>query len=256
MSDKEVPIKILMLSDLHCGHITGLTPDEFASDITGATSRPMWKWFCDTNKEIGKVDILVANGDLVEGEGKAETIGHLTTDIKKQADIAATCLEIPRGKHRYLAYGTPFHTVGSTNYELMVADRLGCPIYDELLLKVGKWKFNIRHVSGRSDIPYGQGTPLYKEVIRDLIRAIDEERESADFIVRAHVHYYAKIEIKRKMAISLPCLQLPENVYGRKVKAMYYDIGMVLFTIMNDNVSITPYFLKFNMINKREYIVH
>jgi hypothetical protein len=244
-----------LMGDTHCGNLLGLTPPGWwNAEQTPPTQRPMWEWYTEELKRIGPVDVLVLNGDLVDGEGKKETIGLLTTDIDEQAAIARACVEPVKYKRCFLTYGTPFHTVGTGSYEKRIADALGAPITDTLLLSVGGVRFNVRHVGGRSDIPYGQGTQLYKEVVRDMLHSVIEEFQSADVVVRSHVHYYLHIERSTKDAISLPCYQVPDSVFARTLRTMYYDIGMVVVEVDKGRVTVDKHLMPLKIVRKREYI--
>lgn len=237
---------------MHCGSKVGLTPPEYQGKAKPIL-RPFWEWYITTVKKIGPVDIHVHNGDAVDGEGKKETIGHITTDVEEQADMAAECIEEIKAAKRYLTYGTPFHTAGTMSYENMVARRLGAEISDVIKLDILGHKFNFRHVVGRSDIAYGQGTPLFKEAIRDLIDSVENDHEEADYIVRGHAHYYWFTGSFLKTAMILPALQLPGSILGRKMKAMYYHVGMVVFDI-GKTVTWEAFKMPLKITNKQEYI--
>lgn len=245
--------RLLVISDLHCGHLLGLTPPEYMREDWKPLSMPFWNFFEKTIKEIGPVDYLVINGDMVDGEGKKETIGHLTTDTKKQIDIAAACVDRITRKKTFLTYGTPFHTVGSYSYEEGVSDAIHGIIKDELRIKINGWHLNFRHVIGRSDTPYGQPTQIYKEVVRELIKAMLEDYKAADYIFRSHVHYHFIAGRPGKMGIITPCLQLPDGIFGRKMRAQYYDVGMLLVDI-TEIVDIKPILMPLKMVKAQEYI--
>jgi len=244
------------MSDLHCGSICGLTPPRYWSEDTRGLQEPFWNWYKDTLKTIGPVDVLVINGDAVDGEGKKESIGHITTDTLKQADIAVECIEMIKVPARaiHAAYGTDFHVLGTYSYEDAVADKLEVTISDSVLLNIRDKRFNFRHACGRSDIPYGQGTQTFKEAILDILRADAGEYEEADITVRAHVHYYCRMEVGRRVALTLPCLQLPFTVFGRRCRHAYYDVGMMLIQVDDAGVNITPYLMPLVTVQKQEYI--
>lgn len=247
--------KILFLSDLHCGSLLGLTPPFYMTEKTKEVSQPLWDGFISIIREVGPVDILVINGDAVNGEGKKETIGHITTDTKEQAEIAAECISCVKAKDIFMTYGTPFHTVGSYSYEEIVAEKVAAEIKDTLLLDVHGVKMNIRHVSGRSDIPYGQGTPLLKEMIRDLVRSMQEEREPADWTIRGHIHYWIKVEMVGRLAAQLPCLQIPQSVFSRKLRTMYYTLGAAIGKIPpNGRSTLELLDISLKFVYNKEYI--
>lgn len=216
---------------------------------------PLWAWYEKTVKSIGPVDVCVVNGDAVDGEGKAENIGQITTDVEEQADMAAECVRKVNYKKLYFTYGTPFHTVGSLNYEHLCAKALNAPISDTLYLDVNGVKFSFRHVTGASGTPYTQGTQAYKEAIRDLVQAVDNDEEPADVIIRSHVHNYFRAESPERMAITTPCLQVPISVFGRRCRSWRYHVGMVLFTVSDKAVvNVEPFIMPLKIVLKREYV--
>lgn len=246
--------KILVFSDSHCGSAVGLTPITWQADKWAFAQGPLWSWYEKTVKEIGPVDVCVVNGDAVDGEGKAENIEQLTTDVEEQAEMAAECIRKVKYKKLYFTYGTPFHTVGALNYEHLVAKVLSSSISDTVFLEANGVKFSFRHTVGASGTPYTQGTQAYKEAVRDLIQAVDNDAEPADIIVRSHVHNYFRAESPERMAITTPCLQVPVSVFGRKCRSWRYHIGMVLFEISEKGaVTVLPYIMPLKLTVKREY---
>ena len=254
MGDGKI-IKGIVVSDLHCGHLTGLTPPRYMSDDTRITQEPLWCWYEDTIKKIGLVDFVVVNGDAVDGEGKKDTLGHLTTNTLKQAEIAFECLRIIQTKSFYMTYGTPYHVSGSYQYEDVVAEKLKAKkITDVLRLQCGMTKFNFRHVVGRSDTAYGQGTPILKEIIRDMVSSLVNEHETADYFVRSHVHYVCEAGIGRKKCRTTGALQVPESVYGHKLRPMFYEIGFLELQILPDgNIHEIDHIMPLKIITNYKY---
>jgi hypothetical protein len=252
-------IRLLVESDYHCGHILGLTPPDYWTVASRKFAKPVWDWRKDMISRIGKIDIHVLNGDLTDGPGRKETIGLFTTDVKVQADIAATCAMMVESSNKFLTYGTPFHTVSTLSHEELVASALGCEIFETLRIKAGGVRFNYRHVVGRSDVPYGQGTQLYKETVRDQLQGLIEEYQDADVIGRAHTHYFWHEETATKHAFINPCWELPNpdkdgNIYARKLRTMYYSMGAVLIEVDKGEVIIRKQIMPLKIAIKREYI--
>lgn len=205
-------IRVLLEGDLHCGNALGLGhPDRWPARKRKA-AETMWEWRRERLREIGHVDVHVLGGDLIEGPGKKGTLGLLTTDIEEQAEIAEECIREVKADYRYFAYGTPFHTTSVLEGENLVAKAFGQKPRDEL--RLGPFhgvRLLDRHVLGRSDIPYGQGTQLWKEWVRDELQAILEEYKSAHVHTRHHVHYFFEVRGERGRAIACPCWQLPRT---------------------------------------------
>lgn len=252
-------MRILVESEYHSGHVLGLTPPDWWTPRTQRFAAPMWNWRKEMAQRIGKVDIHVLNGDLTDGPGRKETLGLLTTDVEEQAEMAAQAAFIVKADKRFLTYGTPFHTVSTMSHENLVAKALDSEIFETLRLKVGGVRFNFRHVVGRSDIPYGQGTQLFKEAVRDQLQALLQDYQDADVFGRGHVHYFWHEETATKHAFTGPCWELPNpdkdgNIYGRKLRTMYYDVGAVLIEVDGGEVAIRKQLMPLKVAIRRDYI--
>lgn len=247
--------RILVIADTHCGSRLGLTPPEWIPPDTAIVAKPMWTWYEKTVRDIGPVDLAVHVGDVVDGEGKRDDLEQLTTDTLKQAEIAVQVLEKVKTKKWRFLFGTPFHTVGSYSYEEPVADAFNASIKDTQLLVPGGYghKFNFRHVVGRSDTAYAQGTQLFKEAVRDQLMAELEEREAAEVIIRAHVHYYYRVENSQRVAVICPCFQVPASVFGRRCRHFLYDIGMLLIEVSKKDIHIRRIIMPLKIVVRREY---
>jgi hypothetical protein len=252
-------IRAVIDGDYHCGHVLGLTPPDWWQKKTLALSRAVWEWRAEELRKIGRVDVHVALGDLVDGPGKKETIGLLTTDMDEQAEMAFICAGVVRAKHRYICYGTPLHTVSTLSHETAVARLLDSPIRETWRLKMGGKRFHFRHVVGRSDVPYGQGTQVAKEIVREELQALAESYEPAEVFGRGHAHYWYRVETASKTAFICPALELPNpdedgNIYARKLRTMYYNVGFVLIEIdSTGEVYIRPRIMPLKLAIRKEY---
>lgn len=86
--------RLVIISDLHCGHRAGLTPPGWqtpleAPDRLAAYARQqrvMWSWYAATIAALQPIDVLVANGDAIDGRGSRSGGTELiTTDLSAQA---------------------------------------------------------------------------------------------------------------------------------------------------------------------------
>jgi hypothetical protein len=249
-------IRGLIWGDGHTGAIAGITPPRRHSDDFRKTQTLLWNETRRMIRELGRVDFDIYVGDGVDGGGKKDSIGQLEVDTLVQAELATEVLsipKIPRG-NRFFDYGTPYHTVGSYSYEEPIAKAIGADIADGHLLRIGGVRINDRHTVGRSEIPYGQGTPLYKEAVRDQLEAILSETEAADLVFRGHDHYSVRMTIGDRTAIIVPCLEWPETIFGRKCKAFYYHMGIGELIIRRpDDWEYRPHLLPFKVVRRREW---
>lgn len=251
-------MRLLVISDTHCGATSGLTPPGYWHEELAAIQKPFWTWFQTNIKKYGPFDALLGLGDFVDGEGKKGTLDTAITDVRKQAEAAAEVLRSTgvQNKRMLLVRGTPFHTAGATEYEDILADLLpGCLLKNVQKLDIEGWKIHTRHVQGRSDIPYGQGTPLLKELARMEHEAFRDHKDAPDIVIRGHVHYSAIVGKHGRLAIACPCLQLPlSESNGRRYSAWEYDVGFGVLTLEMDREPIyQPVIMEMRIIKDEGY---
>jgi hypothetical protein len=253
-------IRILLEADLHCGNSLGIGNPEHWPERKRKAAQTVWDWRRERLREIGRVDIHVLGGDLIDGPGKKGTLGLLTTDIEEQAEMAEEVIREVRADYRYFTYGTPFHTVSVLDGENLVARAFRTkPLDEQRLGPFHGRRLLDRHVLGRSDIPYGALTPLWKEWVQEQLRALLEEYRAADIHTRHHVHYNFLVSNGRSYAISCPCWEIPRlpsysQPYPRTLKTQYYDMGMMLIEIdRTGEVFVRPQLMPLKLTSPRRY---
>ena len=256
--------RAIMINDTHCGHKLGLTPPDWHCDQYRAWQQPAWDFFSKTLKQIGKVDALFVDGDSIDGPGYKNTQSHLTTDIGEQVTMAVQAIEQVNAKRKYIIRGTGFHTDGHTAYENFIADAYGVEAYDELRIEIHTRLFHIRHVVGRSDIPYGQQTQMQKEIINEILQGEFENYKAADVLLRAHVHYCFEVRTAdsargiMRHVYTAPALQLrgpQQSAFTRKLRTWKYDYGITLIEVdpKSKEVFIRPLLMPIKNYMRREY---
>lgn len=257
--------RALLIGDMHCGHELGLTPPEWQSEDYKSWQAPAWNFYESMIKQFGKVDDLFVNGDSCDGVGKKGTKNHIRTDVKIQAKMSEVAINIVKANHKHIIRGTGFHSDGDTSYEDMIADAIGVDAVDELRAEIYGRLFHVRHVVGRSDIPYGSHTPLQKELINDILQGEFEDYKAADVILRAHVHYcygaYTADSARGivRHAYTAPALQLrgpKQSGFTRGLRTWKYDFGVTLIEVdpMTKEVFIRPFLLPQKKYMSREYL--
>ena len=251
-------MKILICNDLHCGHKLGLTPPSAWREDLRFQQEPLYEFWASMLEKHGPFDAAIINGDMVDGEGKNDTIGHLETNTQKQAEMTAELISmIPCPRDRIaLTYGTPFHTAGTYSYEDTVAKELGIlPPVDTFFGIIDGVRIRARHQIGRSNIPYGQGTPALKELVREAMEALLEGDERADVVFGAHVHYAFDATLSDLGTVAIvPCLQMPGSVFGRKMASSYYDVGFGILETDNGRFRYYPVKMDLRIVRKREWV--
>jgi hypothetical protein len=211
-------------------------------------------------EQIGPVNDVVMNGDAIDGPGRKDTTGHLTTDIEEQQEMAETILDYVKAERRHVVRGTGFHTDGDKAYE---NDLESSYTGDDLRLMVHGRRVHFRHVVGRSDTPYGQYTQIAKELTNEIMQASFEGYEPADVIIRSHVHYHAMISVGdattgySRIAFSTPSLELRgprSGPFVRKLRTWLYHVGVTLIEIdETGEVFVRPFLFPIDRYMRREY---
>lgn len=256
--------RAIHIGDFHSGHILGLTPPNWHSEEYRAWQLPLWQFYTDMMKQFGHVDVAFLGGDLIEGPGYKESTSNLTTDVGKQAEMAVQAIDHIKADKFHVIRGTGFHTDGHTSYEDKIANALGVEAVDEYRCDIYGRLFNVRHVVGRSDTPYGQHTQNQKEMINEMLQSELEDYKSADVLLRNHVHYCTTASVGDatrgivRHVYTAPALQLrgpKQSAFTRKLRTWLYHVGVTLIEVdpKTKEVFIRPFLMPIKNYMRREY---
>jgi hypothetical protein len=231
--------KILIIGDLHCGSMCGITPpDWFVSkgrnSFYANLQREMWDNYMEMCDSFGKVDALIVNGDVIDGKGtRSGGTEQITSDMFEQCDIAVNVLKELDAKQLMFTYGTPYHTASPNgeDFDKEVADRMNSPIQDELNVNVDGLMFNVKHKVGSSSSPYNRAMPVGRHRLWEAIEALRTDTKPADVYVRSHVHYFSFCGESNWYGFTLPALQSSDTKYGARQCVGLTDWGMCLFYV-------------------------
>jgi hypothetical protein len=247
----------LIISDIHAGNKWGLTAPGYRTDENREIQEIFWNWYVMHLKKYKPFDFCIGLGDFTDGEGKKGILDTSIPDINKQAECASKAIleSGVKSEHIYLVRGTPFHSNGTSEYEDKIATDIGCTIKDTQKVEIEGWKIHSRHVVSRSDIPYGQATPLLKEIARLEHEAFRDKKNAPDIILRGHVHYSCYAGKHGRLAIDLPCLELPlSSANGRRYSAWEYDVGFGVLTLEKGKEPLyQPVIMEINLVHSGEY---
>lgn len=231
--------RLLIISDTHCGHAAGLTPPDFDTrppEGFGSKSyslwqdrRHAWRWYSKLCAEL-KPDALLVNGDAIDGDGKrTKRVEYVTLDIQTQCDMAEACIKETGAPRIFMSYGSPYHVGVTQNEENRIAravdaEEIG---YKGWIHLGGKKKISYRHHIGRSTIPHGRATSIFKSAYWDKIWAIRKEYPDVELVIRSHVHYYIEAYDSLLGCIITPALQGYGSGYGAGLVDGVVDFGIV-----------------------------
>lgn len=282
-------IAIGILSDMHCGHMLGLTPpDDFraleAEDpdirLLAKKQREFWDTYCELIRLAGPVDHLLINGDCIDGDGfrleGAETIAQ-TPD--QAARMAARCVKKwitpSRTKSVHMIGGTPSHTwFGSLDMERLVRDSVltKCPVvsYDqagivEFSFPNANKEFRIlqRHDTPKGGIRTGGAGPgaIRQSVGYDLEFLYNGYADlRPDMLVFSHAHeaFFAMQPLAglNRYIIVTPCLQGSGSVYGKTkcIGTISWGITVIILRIVRGEFEVTHKFLTRTLVSNRPQV--
>lgn len=231
--------KVLAIGDLHCGSMAGLThpnwiiKKERNKDLFNLQTE-MWDKFSEFIEEIGKVDVLLVNGDIIDGKGvKAGGTEQITVDMLEQTEMAIACIEQIKFNHAIFTYGTPYHTASKSgeDFDKIVAKNFHSEIYDEINFNVDNVLFNAKHKVTSSSSPYNRAMPVGRHRLWESLASLRTNDEVPKIYIRSHVHYFSGCEEKDWKAYTLPALQASTTKFGARQCVGLTDWGVIVFLV-------------------------
>ena len=232
----KAPATVIIASDLHCGSRFGLIDPESEHGRQSPIQKYIWECWMWIAENWPKPDLLVLNGDVIDGEQrKSSGTGIHTSKLSEQVDIAADCLKpfLDKLKPRKIirAEGTAYHE-GFHGAVHLLDKTIGiCAV-------TGMEPFDVELMNGRilnvKHHPEG-GMALYMGTMQDretLWATIAESRQGlpeATFIVRSHLHTHAEFKGCGKVHIQTPSFEW-STPYAQKLRYYRYqpNIGAVM----------------------------
>lgn len=235
------PKTILILSDRHGGHFAGITPPEWhvsrARRKLRALQEELWDWFVCELATIGPVDVVIDNGDAIDGLGKKSGGTELITlDRNDQVVIAERVVDLIKPRLYVQIYGTPYHTGDAEDWEALLAARIAGKDYcrhvqagGHEFIDVEGVVFDCKHKIGGSQIPHGRYTSLARDVLWNQLWAEADRQPRAQVVLRGHVHYFRYLGDGERIAMTLPALQAAHTKFGARQCSGTVDFGFVVF---------------------------
>lgn len=230
--------RVVILADMHCGSLVGLTPPKWFSEKKEfyQIQKECWKFFTNEIDKLGKIDICIVNGDCIDGrQEKQGSTGLIAVDRREQVQMALECLEQVRAKKFFLTFGTGYHTGNKEDFEADLCDRLKknaeAVIGGHLFVKVNGVIFDCKHKVNASTVPYGRHTPVAREKLWNQLWSIRKEQPNSDVVIRSHTHYLSMCGDRDYLAITTPALQGLGSKYGSRACSGTVDYGFLHFDI-------------------------
>jgi hypothetical protein len=230
-------MRIVIVSDLHVGSESGLTPFP-----TNKTQGQLYNRWADCIGHFGaRPDLLIANGDCVDGTQEKGAGSGDSDWIASQIDRAASLIAEWRPKCICIVGGTHYHTSaarGRVDFEEILAGRLragkfpGTTFHRKLNLEVaGWWRGQFRHKIGSSSVPYGAATAPSRSKIWGVINAYGDGKKAPHLSVFSHTHRWNYSEDAFGATMITPAWQAIGSDHGDRACDGHVDLGAVQLTI-------------------------
>lgn len=230
--------RVVAISDLHCGHLVGLTPPEYQyKPHIKDLQKKLFDFYAETLARLQPIDILFVTGDAIDGKGhRGAGVEIFEPCLKTQAEMAARCIKEAKAKQIFMAHGTPYHVTDAdgTDWEDYTASLVGAKCGSHLWVDVNGKVFDLKHHLGGSSIPHGRSTAIKRENLWNLLWAEKGVNPRSDVILRGHVHYFDYSGNSNWLGIVMPALQGPGSKYGVRRCNGIVDFGLVWFDVETD----------------------
>ena len=181
--------RVAFIADEHSGANSGLTPPEWwGTDCLRKVHRDTWTMYInDLVNKIKPVDVLISNGDLIEGPETPSVC--ITSDREIQSEMAIQAIEAWESPKIIIVEGTPFHTGKRETWESMIANRVGAEKFGaHVFVSCNGLMFDCKHFTGGTTIPRHIPPSLTRQEAWNKLKAEVGDEPKADVFVRSHIH--------------------------------------------------------------------
>ena len=238
--------RVVVVADLHCGHRAGLTPTQWQTKPDDSVpqkakwsimQRETWNWYNRKLAALAPIDILIANGDLIEGKGtKSEGTENIISGRDEQAEAAFHAIAAAQAKQYRIIRGTSYHVGPGEDFENNVAEKLDCKIGDHEWFDINGLIFDCKHHTTGGNMPHTQATGIMGDNLWNLVwNEHQEGQPRGDVFIRSHLHFAFDAQgiLPNQRLFITPALQGPGTKYGARQCRRRVDVGIMHFDIKN-----------------------
>lgn len=260
-------IKILAIADFHIGSTTAILHPKavsydgeiFSQQPQNEMQRWLWKNYLNDITTIGKTDIMISLGDLVEGlqlkiGGRTLVDADVESQIRWAVEILQTAIDLAKPEYFIGVSGTAYHVrnAGTLSADFEVYNllqkqnpKIQFIIGDNLIVKIGKLIYSIAH-----PYPITEYTvpPMEKLITQHAREYYLENVPKINVFLRGHCHVYNYLNYRGQgtYVITVPCQQ-PTSAYGRErayLTVRRPDVGVLELQQIEDTIIPKPYIHK------------
>jgi predicted MPP superfamily phosphohydrolase len=235
--------RIVAVADFHSGHRAGLTPPAWELRSERGKRQKFarirtecWTVYAKWAKEHARPDLLVVNGDAIDGDNdRSGGTELIVRDRDEQVEMAEECIKLWKPKRVCIIRGTAYHGGEDEDWEDVLAQRFGGGAHDHEWFDVNGVVLDFKHHVGGSQVPHTRLTAISREQVWNELWHEAEYAPRADFLLRAHVHYstggFFWRGRRQVWAITLPALQGMGSKYGARRMTGLVDFGFAWFNV-------------------------
>lgn len=252
--------KILAFSDLHFGSNYGLWPKgfeyedkkngEFDTWNLNSVQKELWKIWKYMIDKAKDCDIIIANGDLIDGpQKKGWGKGVKTPDLSIQLEACEFALSMLPDVPMYFTQGTEYHTVaGGIPAEQQIAKDMGWEenFGDDLCIdECGIRTYAKHHVPTTKSVWMYRPTPLARDLMLLALSSAPNQYGVVDLMCCSHAHYKCGVTLGGMTGIITPGFQTRTPYAAQNSLITPPDVGFCIIEVedgIGKHKSINPKF--------------
>jgi hypothetical protein len=211
---------VVAMSDLHCGHWSGVTPPGWqqrsAHPARAAWQEHAWASYLALAQRIGRPDVLLVVGDAVSLTDPQWGAGEqVEGDPLQCRTMAVQAIQEWRARTVVIVRGTARHVTGAgIDLEDLIAEAFDVQAHDHAFCEVNGHIIDAKHHVGRTQTnaamlaEYRANREWYEDGVQPL----------AQTIVRGHIHYGTLTQPSGWTGLTLPGLQGPTTYGARRCR--------------------------------------
>jgi predicted phosphodiesterase len=233
--------RVLIIGDTHIGSDVALSPEELILKsnnriLANEIQLAILQEYYDMIDDVGTVDLLILNGDLVEGTNYyGEGAGCTTTSMSAQDKVAIDLLSQIKFRKVVGCVGTKYHGKCNPNHDQTVIEGLGGVCMDEISMNIEQTRIYANH---RTPVRMTQWESRPQSIAKDMLL---NELNAMDFghydiICKSHVHYYIALDQGTSVGFVCPCWKGRDDFAKGACNPFAFNpsIGYVMFDIETD----------------------
>lgn len=254
-AERERLKRVVAISDLHVGHVVGLTHPDFQSDTRYRNVQSkLWNYYATVLDSLQPIDILFVCGDAIDGQSKRSGMTEcFIPDIDDQIYAAAKAIKYARAGKIVMVHGTPYHVArdDGSDAERAIAEMVGADIEGHAYVDVDGVLFDLKHKVGSASNPVGRHTSVARENLWSrLWQDYGMPRGKNTVILRGHVHYHNYCGGPGWLGMTLPALQGTGSKFGVRQCSGICDYGLVSFDVDQGGYTWTPHLCELRKSNQ------